>query len=325
MTFDENGNLTHQTDVIGTTNYIWDAKDRLVGISRAGFSATFIYDALGRRLHKNINKLQTDYQYDGHDIIQEFSDNSVGATYVRTFKIDEPLVRHSSSDEYFHADVLGSVLAITDQDGTIREAYTYEPFGNTTTGDASSNSFQFTGRENDRTGLYYYRARYYSSTLQRFISEDPREFSGGDYNLYGYVRNAPLQHGDPFGLFILPIVALPTTAIPGSNIPVPTPQNSAIPLPFITYGNFGGKGWTAGWTGEGSPIDSLDECFKSHDECYGRAEIRRCETDETINSCDVKLVECMGKLAPDPRHWQNPAPHPRWANLYRRAADWYFR
>jgi RHS repeat-associated protein len=62
----------------------------------------------------------------------------------------------------------------------------------------SSNSFQYTGRENDGTGLYYYRARY--STLKRFVSEDPIRFGGGDVNLYVYVRSNPLLNGDPLGL-----------------------------------------------------------------------------------------------------------------------------
>ena len=35
------------------------------------------------------------------------------------------------------------------------------------------NSYQYTGRENDGTGLYFYRARYYAPALGRFISEDP--------------------------------------------------------------------------------------------------------------------------------------------------------
>jgi RHS repeat-associated protein len=40
----------------------------------------------------------------------------------------------------------------------------------------SANPAQYTGRENDGTGLYYYRGRYYSPTLQRFASQDPLGF-----------------------------------------------------------------------------------------------------------------------------------------------------
>ncbi len=37
---------------------------------------------------------------------------------------------------------------------------TYAPFGDTAaTGSPSTNPFQVTGRENDGTGLYYYRTR----------------------------------------------------------------------------------------------------------------------------------------------------------------------
>lgn len=79
--------------------------------------------------------------------------------------------------------------------------YSYEPFGKTTaSGTANSNSSKYTGREDDGTGLYYYRARYYSPTLQRFISEDPIGFAGGDLNLFAYVGNDPISFVDPFGL-----------------------------------------------------------------------------------------------------------------------------
>lgn len=81
--------------------------------------------------------------------------------------------------------------------------YTYDPFGRTTvTGTVDSNSFQYTSRENDGTGLYFYRARYYHPSLQRFIGEDPLEFGGGDYNLYAYVQNSPLLLRDPLGLVV---------------------------------------------------------------------------------------------------------------------------
>lgn len=62
-------------------------------------------------------------------------------------------------------------------------------------------SNQYTGREyDDFTKLYYYRARWYDAQIGRFISEDPIGFAGGDVNLYGYVKNKPLNSSDPFRL-----------------------------------------------------------------------------------------------------------------------------
>ena len=66
-------------------------------------------------------------------------------------------------------------MAAADGSGTLQTEYTYEPFGGTTTSGApTTNSFAFTGRESDRMGLAFYRARYCDSRLQRFISEDHR-------------------------------------------------------------------------------------------------------------------------------------------------------
>ena len=116
--------------------------------------------------------------------------------------IDEVFARtDSSGTSTLFTDALGSVLAVTDDAGNVTAEYTYEPFGATTvTGTPGTNPYQFTGRENDgATGLYYYRARYYHPGLQRFISEDPIGFAGGDTNLYGYVREDPINRRDPHG------------------------------------------------------------------------------------------------------------------------------
>ena len=43
----------------------------------------------------------------------------------------------------------------------------------------------------------YYRARYYSPSQQRFISQDPLGFGGGDVNLYAYVANGATNAVDP--------------------------------------------------------------------------------------------------------------------------------
>src|SRR6266545_2187644 len=63
------------------------------------------------------------------------------------------------------------------------------------------NRFLFTGREYAATfGFYEYRARAYNPTLGRFMSEDPKGFDAGDYNLFRYCHNDPLDLTDPMGL-----------------------------------------------------------------------------------------------------------------------------
>ena len=91
-------------------------------------------------------------------------------------------------------------MALTDSTGTVQTQYTYGPFGTTTaSGVASTNPFQYTGRENDGTGLYYYRARYYSLALARFISEDIIGCERG-ISLFEYVGDDPIDYVDPLGL-----------------------------------------------------------------------------------------------------------------------------
>jgi len=69
-------------------------------------------------------------------------------------QLDEVLTRTDAAGaRSFLEDVLGSTVALTDATGSL---YTYEPFGQTTvTGATSSNQHQYTGPENDGTGLYY--------------------------------------------------------------------------------------------------------------------------------------------------------------------------
>jgi RHS repeat-associated protein len=113
---------------------------------------------------------------------------------------DEIFVRTDSTARYFLRDALGSTLALTDGSATVRTEYTYEAYGESTnSGDALSNAFQYTGRENDSAEPYYYRARYYQPGIKRFMSEDPIGLEGG-VNTYGYVAGDPVSFADPLGL-----------------------------------------------------------------------------------------------------------------------------
>lgn len=64
----------------------------------------------------------------------------------------------------------------------------------------SGTSHGYTGQRYDsETGLYYYKMRYYSPKLGRFLQADPIGYAGG-LNLYAYAENVPTVMTDPIGL-----------------------------------------------------------------------------------------------------------------------------
>jgi RHS repeat-associated protein len=194
--YDLNGNLASD----GTNTYTWDARNRLTAVT-GPVSASFVYDAAGRRGRKTIDGTPTDFLYDAMNPVQEQSGSTV-TDLLTGVTVDEYFRRGDAAGTVFIVgDALGSSVALADGSGNLPTAYTYEPFGTTTTtGAASANAYDFTGRENDATGMKYYRARYYHPARQRFISEDPIGLGAGDPNLYAYVRNNPVAFVDPTGL-----------------------------------------------------------------------------------------------------------------------------
>jgi RHS repeat-associated protein len=195
LAYDANGNLTGD----GVNTYTWDARNQLASIS-GGVTASFGYDGSGRRTKKTVNGSITEYLYDGFNAVQELSGGSVTANLL-SGGLDEVFARTTASGTQTPlVDGLGSTLALTNASGNIQTEYAYDAFGNTTaTGAASSYPYQYAGRENDGTGLYYNRARYYTPGLQRFISQDPISFAGG-INHYAYARNNPTNLVDPLGM-----------------------------------------------------------------------------------------------------------------------------
>ena len=207
LSYDANGNLTSD----GTNTYTWNARNQLTAISQGGATQmSYAYDALGRRISKAVQGgTPTQFLYDGNNAVQEAQGSTINPILVG-LGIDERFARNDVTGRtYLLTDLLNSTIALTDPNGAVKQQYSYDPYGNVTSSDMTTgftNPYQYTGREADAPGLYYYRARYYSPMMAGFISEDPAQFVGKQLTFYGYGHADPVTYVDRTGQD--PILAL---------------------------------------------------------------------------------------------------------------------
>ena len=214
-------------------------------------------------------EFSSDRSTDGINPVQELTGSTPKANLLTGLGVDETFSRTDASGaRRLLTDALGSTLALTDGAGAVQTSYSYEPYGKTTvSGTASSNSFEYTGRENDSSGLYFYRARYYNPGLQRFVSEDPIGLEGGP-NVYAYVEGDPLSMTDPMGLsgnYTIPIPMPGISFVPGPNFVVspsgtvfPVPSGSSGPTPVKNNsGNATGSAFTGGRGGANGQVSTM--------------------------------------------------------------------
>ena len=188
-------NLTQKQNLVDNTKtlYIWNARNQLIKVEKQDDANVtvktleFNYDALGRRVSKTINGVTQNYLYDRDNIIAILDDNSNPISIItHDESVDTPLAIRTDNQSYFYQrDHQGSILNLTDQNQNKVEEYLYtDAYGTTqkTQTLQTNNPYAYTARELDDTDLYYYRARYYDPTTQRFLSPDPIGFNSGDFN-----------------------------------------------------------------------------------------------------------------------------------------------
>jgi len=148
--------------------------------------------------------------YNGQPSAGYTANGSSGVTN-RTFAVEQVADSNQMNTTHFYlGDHLGSAQMEFTASGWPASSSQFTPFGGETNPQPTANHYKFTGKERDaESGLDYFGARYYASTMGRFMSPDwaakpyPVPYSKLDnpqtLNLYAYVGNNPMNRFDPDG------------------------------------------------------------------------------------------------------------------------------
>ena len=230
----------------------------------------------------------------GLPLVQVLFETTDEDTVLATYTYGNDLISSTKYDVpntiYYNYDGLGSVRQLTDDTETVVAEYTYDAFGNVIASSGTTdNTYGFTGEQqfSEANGLVFLRARYYDSSIGRFISRDPvlklMSFSDNfiwylpdligtpeNLNPYVYVTNNPIKYVDPNGLAWWD----------------PTSWNTT---------NY--CGWTKSRSDK-APRSKIDACCKDHDECLAKKESGSCWKigKKSVRDCHKDFVKCIAKI-----------------------------
>ena len=228
MTYDAAG------DVIGDglNSYLYDAEGRLCAVRNyVGLLTGYLYDAAGTRVAKgslatfSCNFAPTNFTPatswvlgPGGEQVTEYAVSGGASAWAHTnaFSAGQLQATYHDTGTYFYlGDWLATKRVEVGASGCI-SAYAGLPFGDGLTpvsvrGYAScvdATEHHFTGKEYDaESGNDYFEARYYASSMGRWMSPDPDMTlkrilpNPQRWNRYAYVINNPLALVDPNGLW----------------------------------------------------------------------------------------------------------------------------
>ena len=258
---DANGNLVQDNKY----KYEYDEFNQLVKVKDLNGKVLeeYVYDDVGNRIKKTEytdGKQKVTYYPDSNFVREVDSSGTKDTVYY--YDDDNLLARKDSSGIYFYQpDHLGSTTLITDKNGNKVGETSYLPFGAVFSG--GNDKFLFTGKELDKSSLYYYGSRYYNPATARFIQPDTilqDIYDPQSLNRYSYVRNNPYKYVDPSGNFFIPLLAIPFiigTISAGVNIISQIFHGSSIFKSTVNYGSAGKSfiiGTIAGFAGVGGGV-----------------------------------------------------------------------
>ena len=255
-TYTPDGYLAAKHSAEGTATYAYTAFGELARVELPGGRVvTYTYDASGRRTSKAIDSAVAE-RYVWADTTRLLAVMDGAGTLKARFLYADARVPYAADTPegriFFAFDQVGSLRAVTDEDGSVLKAVAHDSFGNVIedSNPALEVPLGFAGGFADRdTGLVLFGARDYDPELGRWIAKDPIGFAGGDANLYGYCLGDPVGLVDPSGLYADAHGGTGPTVCPDeqpqsaysslqSEEAFRTPTGSPVAMPFNYYQDF---------------------------------------------------------------------------------------
>lgn len=267
---DAAGNLTTASAPGESYSLAYDEDNRTTAITwDVGLTSKVItnrYDALGRRIARTLDGVETRYILDLTGGMERILCDTDAAGSILAWYVHGPdLCFRVAADgglTCYHADAMGNIIRTTDAAGGTRNQYAYTPYGRTIPVAGSipdgSDPYRFVGSQGvmlELPNLYFMRARYYSAETAVFFAVDPIYNIGSSWvpSAFLYADNNPYQQIDADG-------------------------NCPGLANFHYYENYGGGGFTGGKCQSASdvedwiqktqgidPVDDEDHSYYFHD------------------------------------------------------------
>jgi RHS repeat-associated protein len=213
LTYDANGNLNKIVNGSNTWKYYYDYKNELTSVTENGATVqSNTYSGDGNRVEQVFGSSSSIvYTYQGTTNILD-EKNLTSSTITKNYYANGLLLGEvvGSTPYYLLDDALGSIRDVTIATASSVFSSNYEPYGHTygLSETLSIFNFEYTHKPYDQaTGFYYYGARYYAPSIERFITEDSMQYSMNiqnslSLNRYIYAEDNPETLNDPDGHMI---------------------------------------------------------------------------------------------------------------------------
>ncbi|MGO9317041.1 MAG: RHS repeat-associated core domain-containing protein [Terracidiphilus sp.] len=230
--YDAAGDVTYD----GLNQYLYDAEGRLCAAMTSGPSLTgYLYDAGGTRVAKgSLTSFSCNFAANGFtptasyvlgpggEQVTEYAVSGPAGNYANTWQHTNAFsggkiqaTYHDTGTYFYLGDWLGTKRVEVGASGCATgytslaygDGLTIVPLPGFTACASDATEHHFTGKERDaESGNDYFGARYYASSMGRFMSPDPGPYKWRDpqtLNRYTYTRNNPLKFVDPTGMYFV--------------------------------------------------------------------------------------------------------------------------